>query len=164
MKYPKSYRECKRGNMKNLCLLLACLTFVSVMPSYAMKIIVNNENDRIVYSRSSFPHDEVSFSDEEVEQVKVKSSYYKSSSQNPEYYEYQLRLLGNDFRKELAGTKWNLVDDVENVPVASELEPQLTEYQMNLERLKRGSREAADYYMVDMMKDPNNLVPSGYLE
>ena len=35
---------------------------------------------------------------------------------------------------------------------------------MNLERLKRGSREAADYYMVDMMKDPNNLVPSGYFE
>ena len=131
------------------------------MPSYAMKIIVNNENDRIVYSRSSFPLDEFSYSSEEVEQVSVKNSYYKRSSQNPEYYEYQLRLLGNDFRKELAGTKWNLVNEVENAPVLENVEPQLSEYQMNLERLKRGSREAADYYTKDTIKAPNTLIPCG---
>ncbi len=149
--------------MKNISLLLVCLTFISVMPSYAMKLIVNDENDRIVYSRSSFPHNEVTYSDEDVT-TKVKTSYYKSLKQTPEYYEYQLKLLGNDFRKELAGTKWYLanedvVEAVEPTPVE-----QLSEYQLNLERLKRSSREAADYYMVDMMKDPENLVPSGYLE
>ncbi len=149
--------------MKNISLLIVCLAFISVMPSYATKIIVNDDNDRIVYSRSSFPQNEVTYTEEEVT-TKAKTSYYKSLKQTPEFYEHQLKLLGNDFRKELAGTKWYLsseevVEAVEQVPVQ-----QLSEYQLNLERLKRYSREAADYYMIDMMKDPENLVPSGYVQ
>lgn len=149
--------------MKNICLLLACLTFISVMPSYAVKLIVGEENDRVVYSRSSFPQDEITVSDEGVKTT-VKTSYYKSLNQNPEYYEYQLRLLGNDFRKELAGTKWYLESEEVVEPVSDEVVQYKSVHQLNIERLKRSSREAADYYMVDMAKDPENLLPSGYLE
>ena len=149
--------------MKNICLLLACLTFISVMPSYAVKLIVGEENDRVVYSRSSFPQDEITVSDEGVKTT-VKTSYYKSLNQNPEYYEYQLKLLGNDFRKELAGTKWYLESEEVVEPVSDEVVQYKSVHQLNIERLKRSSREAADYYMVDMAKDPENLLPSGYLE
>ena len=133
------------------------------MPSYAVKLIVGEENDRVVYSRSSFPQDEITVSDEGVKTT-VKTSYYKSLNQNPEYYEYQLRLLGNDFRKELAGTKWYLESEEVVEPVSDEVVQYKSVHQLNIERLKRSSREAADYYMVDMAKDPENLLPSGYLE
>ena len=133
------------------------------MPSYAVKLIVGEENDRVVYSRSSFPQDEITVSDEGVKTT-VKTSYYKSLNQNPEYYEYQLRLLGNDFRKELAGTKWYLESEEVVEPVSDEIVQYKSVHQLNIERLKRSSREAADYYMVDMAKDPENLLPSGYLE
>jgi hypothetical protein len=149
--------------MKNICLLLACLTFISVMPSYAVKLIIGEENDRVVYSRSSFPQNEIVVSDEGVKTT-VKTSYYKSLNQNPEYYEYQLKLLGNDFRKELAGTKWYLESEEVVEPVSDEVVQYKSVHQLNIERLKRSSREAADYYMVDMAKDPENLLPSGYLE
>ena len=85
-------------------------------------------------------------------------------NQNPEYYEYQLKLLGNDFRKELAGTKWYLESEEVVEPVSDEVVQYKSVHQLNIERLKRSSREAADYYMVDMAKDPENLLPSGYLE
>ena len=133
------------------------------MPSYAVKLIVGEENDRVVYSRSSFPQDEITVSDEGVKTT-VKTSYYKSLNQNPEYYEYQLKLLGNDFRKELAGTKWYLESEEVVEPVSDEIVQYKSVHQLNIERLKRSSREAADYYMVDMAKDPENLLPSGYLE
>ena len=39
--------------MKKICLMLACLLVVSNTPSFAMKIIVNDTNSRIVPSRST---------------------------------------------------------------------------------------------------------------
>lgn len=152
--------------MKNICFLLAFLTVFTAMPSYAVKIIVNNENDRIVYSRSSFAADDTNYDIDEPEVTKkiVKTSYFKRAGLNPEADQHLLYLLGKDFRTELAGTQWNYEDE-QVVTEVQEVETVVkSEYQEQLERLKRGSREAADYYMIDMTKNPNNLVPSGYLE
>lgn len=146
--------------MKNICFLLACLTFLSVLPSSAMKIIVNNANDRIVYSRSSGP-DEIITEEVDTQTPQSKTSYYKSLNTNPEYYEYQLRLLGSDFRNELAGTKWYY--NQRTVPVNNVKQTALQAKQKaESERSKRLSREAADYYMVDLTNAPNTLVPSGF--
>lgn len=147
--------------MKNLCLLLACLTFISVLPASAMKIIVNNEHDRIVYSRSSGPDEDVSYTTEQTQTTEM-NSYLRHYMGNPEYYQYQLRLLGDDIRRELVGTKWYYASPAE--PLPSQTISQSSSDNISLERLKRASREAADYYMVDMTKDPNNLVPSGYVD
>lgn len=147
--------------MKNLCLILACLTFISVLPANAVKLIVNDANDRIVYSRSSSHNDDVEAVQEETETT-VKNSYLRNFTGNPEYYNYQMRLLGDDLREELVGTRWYYEQQQPSQEEQNLNEK--SEYQLNLERLKRTSREAADYYMVDMMKDPNNLVPSGYIE
>ena len=57
--------------MKNFCFLLAFLTVLTAMPSYAVKIIVNNENDRIVYSRSSFAADDTNYDVDEPETTKT---------------------------------------------------------------------------------------------
>lgn len=152
--------------MKNFCFVLAFLTVLTALPSYAVKIIVNNENDRIVYSRSSFAADDTKYDVDEPTTTKtmVKTSYFKRDGLDPQKDKNLLYLLGQDFRTELAGIKWNYVDE-EVVTEIEEVETTVkSEYQENLERLKRGSREAADYYMVDMTKNPNNLVPSGYLE
>ena len=152
--------------MKNICFVLAFLTVLTALPSYAVKIIVNNENDRIVYSRSSFAADDTNYDVDEPEVTKkiVKTSYFKRAGLNPEADQHLLYLLGKDFRTELAGTQWNYEDE-QVVTEVQEIETVVkSEYQEQLERLKRGSREAADYYMIDMTKNPNNLVPSGYLE
>lgn len=153
--------------MKNFCFLFAILMGLTALPTYAAKIIINNENDRIVYSRSSFAADDTKYDVEQEQQMPktiVKTSYFKRAGLDPVKDQQLLYILGQDFRIELAGTKWNYVDE-EVVTETTEIETAVkSEYQEQLERLKRGSREAADYYMVDMTKNPNNLVPSGYLE
>ena len=153
--------------MKNFCFILAFLMGLTALPTYAAKIIINNENDRIVYSRSSFAADDTKYDiEKEKQETKniVKTSYFKRAGLDLEKDQQLLYMLGKDFRIELAGTKWNYINEevvIEPVEVETTIK---SEYQEQLERLKRGSREAADYYMVDITKNPNNLVPSGYLE
>ena len=43
----------KRGNMKKFFILMMLFSFISVMPCFALKIIVNESTDRTVPSRSS---------------------------------------------------------------------------------------------------------------
>ena len=43
--------------MKNFCLLLIGLMIVTSLPTFADRLILNNNKDRIVYSRSSRPDD-----------------------------------------------------------------------------------------------------------
>ena len=168
--------------MKKICFLFACLTFVSVLPSFAHKIIVNDNNDRIVYSRSSFAPDDTKYDIDEPEQVQEEQgmhevSYVRKSDLNSDYDRYLLELLGADFRTELAGTRWYYPQETFEEPVQEEVNEEvatefveggeqenpatLSAYQAHLESMKRDSREAADYYMVDMEKDPDNLIPSG---
>ncbi len=142
--------------MKKICFLFAFLIVISAIPSYATKIIINNENDRIVYSRSSY--DDNATYDEETKNI-IKTSYFRREGLNLEYDRYLLELLGRDFRKELAGTKWHYDEETIEIPVITK-----SKHQLNIEKAKRNSREASDYYMVDLTKNPNKLVPSGYSE
>lgn len=129
--------------MKKLCLFLVCLTFISSMPSFAMKVIVNNENDRIVYSRSSGFDDDGNYGTFNINL----NSYEKR--RNPAQNNYELGLLGTEFRTELAGTKWHLVNNTPQKPIEKNLND-------------RNSREAADYYYIDKYKAPDTLIPSWF--
>lgn len=188
--------------MKNICLILVGLTFLSVLPSYATKIIVNNDKDRIVYSRSSRPPKEIVTQPEYTQQKIVQNTendnnilpdgnpkrswiYYKSIT-SPDY-NYSVIEFAQNMREELIGTKWNYPMDIV-WPVPDELRQQYESGQnisfvrqglpkgnaiadnqeketqevtyIEDERFKRTSREAADYYVVDIVKAPNTLVPS----
>ncbi len=146
--------------MKNLCLFICCLTVISALPTYATKIIVNDNQDRIVYSRSSFPNEAVIYEETTINKPEQTPKYY--GNKNQEQSDYQRNLLGNDFRLELVGTKWNM--EVNDVPVSYETYTSNSEYTARLDRIKRGSREAADYYYIDKVKAPDTLIPSGYAE
>ena len=139
--------DVSEDKMKNLFVLLCCFTLISALPTYATKVIINNNNDRIVYSRSSGPENKIN----EEENLSTETVYY--GNKNSEQNETKLLLLGNDFRLELAGTKWNLNDNTQSVKYAPP-----SEYTVYKE--KRDSREAADYYYVDETKNPNTLIPS----
>ena len=178
--------------MKKICFLLTCLAFISALPTFAQKIIINDNNDRIVYSRSSFSIDDTKY---DVDQPKINEQVVESNeavleqkeevskSDEPvikiKYDRFLMELLAADFRKELAGTKWyypqeeivketisaveenaeKVVQEIDNIENKKEIV--ISKHQTMLERLKRDSREAADYYMIDLGKDPENLVPSG---
>lgn len=188
--------------MKNICLILVGLTFLSVLPSYATKIIVNNDKDRIVYSRSSRPPKEIVTQPEYTQQKAVQSTendnnisadgnpkrswiYYRSIQDG--LYNNSVFLFVENMREELIGTRWNypsnLVWPVQEETIQRYKSGEDTSYirqglpkgntvaennkeetqevtYIEDERFKRSSREAADYYVVDMVKAPNTLVPS----
>ena len=146
--------------MKTLCLVICCLTVISALPAYATKIIVNDNQDRIVYSRSTLPSETIVYEQNDGNETFNEQKYY--GNKNSEQDNYQLHLLGNDFRIELAGTKWNLEENT--IPVNYKIKANDNEYTARLDRIKRGSREAADYYYIDKVKAPDTLIPSGYAE
>ena len=133
--------------MKKVCLLIMFLTLLSSIPCFASKIIVNDENDRIVYSRSSRPNERI---DET-----VYDSYLTSYNQkrNPQLNTYQLGLLGKEFRTELAGKKWVSVNNTQE-----------TVKNYDVKKYNRASREASDYYYVDKNSSSQRMIPSGYVE
>ena len=146
-------REIVEVVMKKLCLVLVFMLFIGNLPSFAMKIIVNNDNDRIVYSRSSFPGDEADSSYNNNDDGNVPVNYKKNNLTNE-----QLQYLTNEIRDELIGTYWNFdennAQNVNNTDNSADFNS--TAYN------KRGSREAADYYMFDSIKAPYTPVPSGF--
>ena len=181
--------------MKNICFILICLTFLSVLPSYATKVIVNDDKDRIVYSRSSRPP-KVLVNEQQTETKKnfdildenpydgyQKNSWIRTRSIYDSNYNDSIFPLANDMREELIGIKWNNgtwvyplpPDAIEKFksgeymmsPTEEQQRNRIDENQNIVEttyiedtRFNRTSREAADYYMVDMVKAPNTLVPS----
>ncbi len=146
--------------MKNLLILLCCFTLISALPTYATKIIVNNNQDRIVYSRSTLPSEIIVYEQSGENETFNEQKYY--GNKNSEQDNSQLHLLGNDFRLELAGTKWNLEENTK--PANYKVTANDIEYTARLDRIKRGSREAADYYYVDDVKAPDTLIQSGFVE
>ncbi len=146
-------REIEEVVMKKLCLVLVFMLFIGNLPSFAMKIIVNNDNDRIVYSRSSAPSDEVYNDYNSRESGNVPVNYKKNNLTNE-----QLQYLTNEIRDELIGTYWNFNDNNAQNVNNSDNSTDFNSTAYN----KRGSREAADYYMVDSIKAPDTPVPSGF--
>ncbi len=141
--------------MKKFSLLLVFVLVVSAMPSFATKVIVNDNNDRVVYSRST------GF-DERIDET-VYDSYLKSYNQkrNQELNIYQTTLLSKEFRTELAGKKWVLVNNSYNNNNNNLPSQQIQN--LNFRASDRLSREAADYYYVDK-NNPYIKYPSGYLK
>ncbi len=133
--------------MKKICLLIMFLTLISSIPCFASKIIVNDEKDRIVYSRSSRPDDRID--------ATVYDSYLNSyeKRRNPQLNTYQLTLLSKEFRTELAGKKWVVVNN-----------PSQSVKEYDVKKYNRASREASDYYYIDKNNSAHRLIPSGYTE
>lgn len=160
--------------MKKLFVIIILCSFISVLPCYAKKIIVNDQGNRIVYSRSNWDigtdvqefdystdsTGEVQYTDEQVEAAR---------NFKPQYIEdYKLEDLGKNIKLELVGTTWvthNDVKQLENINNIDENVQTAYEEEGRPEDIaRRNSREAADYYRVDLDRNPDELIPSGYDE
>ena len=149
--------------MKKLCLILLLFSYISVIPAFAAKVIVNDTNDRRVPSRSSGPDAFVQYY--EVGDDYVESSYYGPNAsrgyQLEKYKNENLPLLKEDFRSELVGTTWHYPDSVTTVQnVNSDGNEMIDAHTLN----RSHHRDAADYYTKDTIKDPNILIPCGDFE
>ncbi len=159
--------------MKKFCILLMLFSFLSIMPSYALKVIVNEATDRKVPSRSSVPEPIEDYSEQQqMDYVSDEDNQQQNADKKSEYSDkkYELvykPLLGGAIRPELVGTTWNY--PVNNfVPEEKIQEKQVSQNidsEKNQEKeviLKRYLREAADYYYIDTIGSPNNVVPAGF--
>ena len=149
--------------MKKLCLILLLFSYISVIPAFAVKVIVNDTNDRRVPSRSSGP-------DAFVQYYEVGDDYVENSYSGPnanrgyqleKYKNVNLPLLKEDFRLELVGTTWHYPDNTTTVQ-STQLNNDEVFDTSTLNRSHH--REAADYYTKDTQKDPNLLIPCGDIE
>ncbi len=145
--------------MRKVCLILGLFAFLSAIsvPAYAIKMITNNELDRTVPSRCSGPGEEVIQDDYAQVQnnniVPVSNKVIRVQKEN--FERYYKPILGEDFRIELLGIRWNYptyeeqpVQNIENNQQVEDIN-----YENNDQR--RYIREAADYYIIDTLKNPN---------
>lgn len=162
--------------MKKFCLILVLFSFISVMPCFALKVIVNENTDRTVPSRCSGP---TSSYEEEYEMQQNDDGSQESVSQQeseiiPGYqgakYElvYKSR-LGADIRPELVGTAWGYPDYTHLLNQNADEQP--AEQNENMDNnqeqeliTKRYLREAADYYVLDTINRPDEVIPAGFEE
>ena len=150
--------------MKKLCLVLLLMSYISVIPAFAVKVIVNDTNDRRVPSRSSgseafIQYYEVGddYVDTTYSGTKQKHGGYKLKS----YQNHNLPLLKQDFRPELMGTTWDYPNDVQQEEVVTNVESSSTSFVEEYNAGRIHHREAADYYTKDTIKAPNTLIPCG---
>ncbi len=140
--------------MKKIFSLFILLLFAA-LPVYAMKVIVNNNNDRKVPSRSS-----------------VKDYGYYNGAYSNGYITRNtakltrkdladLELLRHNIRGELIGTIWyyypNLITTAQTEAPKSNISASF-----NNPYSKISTREAADYYELDTISSPDKLIPVGY--
>ena len=157
--------------MKKFCLMLAVFTFVSVMPSFAVKMIVNNDTNRKVPSRSSVSNSEVY-----VEQGEdafspsfEQNRYYSNRAVNQQlerFIVFYKPILGQDIRPELIGTTWHYPSEIQHYNQQQQQHEAVSEH-FNGDSVfynKHYIREAADYYVVDTINRPGEVVPVGYEE
>ena len=136
------------------------MSYISVIPAFAVKVIVNDANDRRVPSRSSGPEAFVQYyevGDDYVE-TSYKGAKHNRGYQLEKYKTYNLPLLKEDFRLELAGTTWDYSEDVPQQEVVNKVNSSSVVDEYNL---RMHHREAADYYTKDTLKNPNVLIPCG---
>lgn len=164
--------------MKKFCLLLVILITAGSLPSYAIKEIVNDQTDRIVYSRSTKPDNSYVYSDAYYSNAGTgQIQYSKPELKAARYYQlqpvsyYQLKELGNNINPELVGTRWTYYYEEESsdrnmVPADTEkVNPELYHNHSSYvadESLKYNCREAADYFTRDHNNDPERLIPCGF--
>ncbi len=162
--------------MKKFCLLLVLFTFLTSVPSFGMKLIVNDDNNRRVPSRCSGPVEEYSADDNNQYEYNVNYNYQPVNNYNSAYwsdrYEFYYKpLLSRDMRTELVGTTWYYPKYVarynpstpatysETTVVKKPDTVVKDQDQLN----KRFIREAADYYTRDTLSEnPEKLYPAGF--
>ena len=146
--------------MKKLCLVLLLMSYISVVPAFAVKVIVNDTNDRRVPSRSSGPEAFVQYYEVGDDYVEYSNNgtKYNRGYQLEKYKTQNLPLLKEDFRLELVGTTWEYPEEVSQQEIVNQVDANnvIDEY-----NLRTHHREAADYYTKDTLKSPNLLIPCG---
>ena len=150
--------------MKKLCLVLLLMSYISVIPAFAVKVIVNDTNDRRVPSRSSGPDAFVQYyevGDDYVEDNYRGADYKRNNPKMKSFQNHNLPLLKQDFRVELMGTTWDYPDDVPQQEVVQNVETSSTSFVEEYNAGRIHHREAADYYTKDTIKAPNTLIPCG---
>ena len=134
------------------------MSYISVIPAFAVKVIVNDKNDRRVPSRSSGPEAFVQYY--EVGDDYVENGYrglnYNRGYKLESYQNHNLPLLKQDFREELIGTTWDYPDESYQQETVQEVDKYVEEYSNRAHH-----REAADYYTKDTLINPNALIPCG---
>ncbi|MCD7780438.1 MAG: hypothetical protein LUH05_07185 [Candidatus Gastranaerophilales bacterium] len=145
--------------MKKTFLILAIFSFVSVMPSFALKLITNDNGDRTVPSRcSGYDGQEYIYEQD----YNSNSAVYKKYDgyQGDKFEAVYKPILSQHIRRELVGTTWYY-------PVNSP-QQQSTDINSNItnqesDKLSKSYiREAADYYYVDTIENPQKPIPVGY--
>jgi len=151
--------------------MMAVFTFLSVVPSFAIKIIVNNETDRTVPSRCSGGDvEEYIEQDYEVSSpsVNVERKFVNNMAdkQRERFNLVYKPILEQDFRRELIGTTWHYPDETQNYSQPEPVQEQVYNAHYNDAAMqvynKKYIREAADYYVVDTINRPDEAVPVGY--
>ena len=156
--------------MRNFFIFYVLFSFFTVIPSFALKIIVNEDTDRTVPSRCSGPSNVIEEYTEEQNNDSRESAQEelieKSNDYNSEKYELVYKpLLGADIRPELVGTTWGypLNNFEQNVNSQEQLLENQAEENIPQEvTVKRFTREAADYYILDTINRPNEIIPAGF--
>lgn len=126
--------------MKRLVLAFVLIMFVASIPAHALKLIHNDEKNRIVPSRSGLV-----YSDSAVKNADV--TYKKPQ------YDSKFRYLSQDIRPELIGTTWYYYKNVHYVDNGNK--NLVTSGNKVLNYGKHYIREAADYYYTDTLENTN---------
>lgn len=160
--------------MKKIFLVLILCSYISVLPCYAKKVIVNDQNNRIVYSRSNWDIgtavQDFDYSTDSTGEVQYSQEQVEAARNfRPQYIdEYKLQELGRNIKLNLVGTTWTNTDNVKYAHNVNNIDENVqTAYEDGTRAediSKRSSREAADYFRRDLSRDPDELIPSGYDE
>ena len=164
VKYIGSLIKCKRGYMKKLVLTVLLLSFISVVPSFGMKLITNTPMDRTVPSRCSGQGSEYTVESTYVQTPSQTTPGYSTGYrdgwgyQGVTYERYYKPLLGVGIRPELVGTTWNYPSYKEYPAQTTQAVTKTYNNVFKNSFDKRYIREAADYYVVDTITHPNNAI------
>ena len=158
--------------MKKFCLLFIIFSLISAIPAFAMKKILNDNNDRRVPSRCSGPVEEYTEEETYVYNTNYQNNQmppYNASYQMERYIHYYKPLLSQDMRTELIGTTWYYPkyvtrytgNSVNSQPASYKTSTKTKKTPKKLS--KRYLREAADYYTQDTLSsNPDKAYPAGF--
>ena len=146
--------------MKKLAVTLLLFAFIAG-PSFAMKIITNKQMDRTVPSRCMRPGYEAGIGSNGSSVYYTPGETYKYGGikgyQAVRFNQYYKPVLSKDIRYELIGTRWHYPDYTVQTPGTLTVKNNGDANKLNL-RNSKYMREAADYFVVDTINNPNMAV------
>lgn len=138
--------------MKKLLLFIILANLIAA-PSYALKVITNNDSNRIVPSRSSMYDKNYNADDS----YQYDSQYDNSSMQQSKKSVEDIGWLINEVRDDVMGGRWLYPNPNKNLNNKQNNSDSQYKNGSNQYNTKDAGyiREAADYYSVDVKKDSN---------